>query len=52
MTFINFEPNHVLVNINKLKQYKFIEYEVEDFIDTNLLGRTTNNGSIMENNRT
>lgn len=51
MALINFEPNHVLVNINKLKLYKFIEYEVQDFIDTNLLGRTTYNGSIMDKNR-
>jgi hypothetical protein len=31
VTFTNFEPNLVLVNINKLKPYKFIEYEVQDF---------------------
>jgi hypothetical protein len=31
MTFTNFEPNIVLVNINKLKPYKFIEYEMQDF---------------------
>ncbi len=48
MALINFKPNHVLVNINKLKLYKLIEYEVQDFIDTNLLRRTTNNGSTME----
>jgi tellurite resistance protein TehA-like permease len=28
LTFINFEPNPMLVNINKLKLYKFIEYKV------------------------
>lgn len=31
MTFVNFEPNPVLVNINKLKQYKFIETKVQDY---------------------
>ncbi len=31
MTFTNFEPNLVLVNINKLKPYKFIEFEIQDF---------------------
>jgi hypothetical protein len=51
MTFINFEPNHLLVNINKLKLYKFIKYEVQDFINANLLGRTTCNGSIKQKNR-
>jgi hypothetical protein len=51
MTLITFEPNHLLVNMNKLKLYKFIEYEVQDFINANLLGRTIGNGSIMEKNR-
>jgi hypothetical protein len=27
----NFEPNLVLVNINKLKPYQFIAYEVQFF---------------------
>jgi hypothetical protein len=31
VTLTNFELNIVLVNINKLKPYKFIEYEVQDF---------------------
>jgi hypothetical protein len=31
VTLTNFELNLVLVNINKLKPYKFIEYEVQDF---------------------
>jgi hypothetical protein len=31
MTLINFEPNPMLVNIKKLKPYKFIEFEVQDF---------------------
>ncbi len=30
VTFINFEPNHVLVNISKLKSYKFIKFEVQN----------------------
>jgi len=30
MIFINFEPNPLLVNINKLKPYKFIEFKVQD----------------------
>jgi len=30
MTFTNFEPNPMLVNINKLKSCKFIEFEVQD----------------------
>jgi hypothetical protein len=30
VTFTNFEPNPMLVNINKLKLCKFIEYEVQD----------------------
>ncbi len=30
-TFINFEPNLMFININKLKPYKFIEYEVQIF---------------------
>ncbi len=30
MAFINFEPNPLLVNINKLKPYKFIEFKVQD----------------------
>jgi hypothetical protein len=29
-SFISFEPNPMLVNINKLKLCKFIEYEVQD----------------------
>jgi hypothetical protein len=28
VTLTNFEPNHVLVNINKLKSYQFITLEV------------------------
>jgi hypothetical protein len=31
ITFINFEPNPMLVNIKKLKLYKLIEYKVQDF---------------------
>jgi len=30
IAFINFEPNPLLVNINKLKPYKFIEFKVQD----------------------
>lgn len=30
VTLTNFEPNPMLVNINKLKSYKFIDYEVQD----------------------
>jgi hypothetical protein len=30
VTFINFVPNHVLVNISKLKLYKFIKFEVQN----------------------
>jgi hypothetical protein len=29
--FINFELNLMLVNINKLKSYKFIKSKVQDF---------------------
>jgi hypothetical protein len=28
---MNFEPNLVVVNINELKLYKFIEFKVQDF---------------------
>jgi hypothetical protein len=31
VTLINFEPNLLFININKLKPYKFIEYEVQNF---------------------
>ncbi len=31
VTLINFEPNHVLVNINKLKPYQFITSKVQNF---------------------
>jgi hypothetical protein len=31
VAFINFEPHLVLVDTNKLKLHKFIEYEVQDF---------------------
>jgi hypothetical protein len=31
VTFINFEPNPMFNNINKLKPYKFIEYEMQNF---------------------
>jgi hypothetical protein len=31
VTFINFEPSHVLVNISKLKSYKFIKSELQIF---------------------
>jgi hypothetical protein len=30
VAFTNFEPNLMLVDINKLKSYKFIEFEVQD----------------------
>ncbi len=30
VTLTNFEPNPMLVSINKLKSYKFIDYEVQD----------------------
>ncbi len=32
MLFTNFEPYLMLVNINKLKPYKFIEFEVQTLI--------------------
>jgi hypothetical protein len=31
VTFINFEPSHVLVHISKLKSYKFIKSELQIF---------------------
>jgi len=31
LTFTSFEPNFMFININKLKPYKFIEYEVQNF---------------------
>jgi hypothetical protein len=31
VTLINFEPHPMLVDIKKLKQYKFIEFEMQDF---------------------
>jgi hypothetical protein len=31
VTFINFEPNHVLLNISKLRSYKFIKSKLQNF---------------------
>jgi hypothetical protein len=33
MTFTNFEPNPMLVNIHKLKPYKSIESKLQDCCD-------------------
>jgi hypothetical protein len=49
VTLTNFEPNPMLVNINKLKSYKFIDSKVQDSKTyTNILGRTTNNKPVTK----
>ncbi len=52
VTFTNFEPNLVLVNINKLKSCKFIEFEVQDFeMHTSIYWKDSKNRSITKRNQ-
>jgi hypothetical protein len=52
VTLTNFEPNPVLVNINKLKPCKFIEFEVQDFeVHTSIYWKEPQNKSITKRNQ-